>query len=105
MELHKRGDIGDINPKIAGDLVAKTFGYENIGALQQEYTKGAFSQRTRIIHCGTELPKAPVKEQFSFLQSCKGLVIPAVERLAERMDKLAGKFMPNGIGVKSPIER
>lgn len=105
MKLHKRGNIGDINPEIAEKLVLQALGYENIADLQQEYTKGAFSQRTRIIHCGTELPKAPVKEQFSFFQSCKSLVIPAVKRLAERMDKLAGKFMPNGIGVKSPIER
>ena len=102
MELHERGNI---DLKIAGDLVAKTLGYKNIAALQQVYANEAFSRGTRVIHCGTELPKAPVEKQFSFLQSCKSLVISAVERLAERMDKLAGKFMPNGIGVKSPIER
>ena len=105
MELGKHGNVENVNPKIAGDVLAKRLGYRNMSELRAAYTTKAMPRGTQIIHCGTKLPEAPVKEQFSFLQFCKDLVKPAVERLTERMNKIAGKFMPNGIGVKSPIER
>ena len=76
MELCKSEDI--IYSEIAGDLVAKALGYQNSLELQTAYTNGTFSQKTQIVKCGAELSTASTKEQFSFLQSCKNLVIPTV---------------------------
>ena len=73
---------------------------EEMGKLIQEELNKMLADSEKTSG-GTKLAEASVKEQFSFLKACKA----AVKSFSDKMDKLTEKFMPNGLGARSNIER